>query len=290
DRTLRAHIADRLQEERRQMENLETAMAEANALRDLPPIEAAVVRLRTLADEIRTASYGYAGWFDTATVEEKELDALYEHDSRLAEGVDWIDHHVKRLAGPVDRQDERAIRLVLDDLDATIDRLAEQVVRRREVVLEAKRPPALSPRRLLAAAQGIRKSAPRVPNLQPGDAVSYEGTDYLVGGRVDYRHGTSEWQAYLLEDSEERWLWVVDDGRGAYFLAPVPLPEDMTDKTSISWDEETLTLVEAGMAEADVEGASGRQSVEKWGDEVTAYLGDPVRLGELETWQRPRGR
>lgn len=304
DRALRLHVADLLKAQRRRIEDIQAGLLDANLLRELPPIEAAVLRLQTLADEIRTASYGYAGWFDAKSIDEAELAALYEHDLSLAEGVDWIAANVERLSSAVAQADEEEFRRAAGDLNATLDRIAEQVIRRRQIVSEAKRPPALSPRQILAAAESALKGATTFPELGPGDAIGYGGVDYAVVGKVAYRHQGKSWQAYLLQNGEERWLWSTDGGRQVFLATPVPPPEDMNGKDRIDWEDEELALVETGSAVADVEGPSGRQGnlqvryrrfaaqsgralwVEEWGDKTEAYLGDPISQQDVEIWRR----
>lgn len=308
DRLLRAHVADQLAEQRRNLEDVQAALLDANLLRDLPPVEAAIVRLQTLADEVRTGSYSYAGWLTAANVGEAELDALYDHDLALAEGVDWLASHLQRLSDAIARADEAAFQATLGDLNDTIDRLAEQIVRRREAMSEARQPPSLLPRRLLAAARAVLQPTPHLPPLRPGDGLRHGGVDYVVAGRVDYRQDGKTWQAYLLQNGEERWLWASNGGRRIYLSTPVPPPEDMEGRQSVDWGGEELALVESGLAVVDVEGPAGRQSllplqywrflaaagralwVERRGDEGAAYLGEPIKAEEIEVWQRPKGR
>ncbi len=308
DRLLRAHIADRLIEQRRNLEDLQAALVDANLLRDLPPVEAALVRLQTLADEVRTGSYGYAGWFTAANVGEAELDAIYDHDLALAEGVDWIASHLRRLADAVAGADETAFGAVLDDLNDTVDRLAEGIVRRREAISAARQPPSPLPQRLWAAAKAAFRTMRHLPQLGPGDGLRLGGVDYVVAGRVDYHQDGKTWQAYLLQNGEERWLWTDDGGRRVHLAVAVPPPEDMEGRQSIDWGGEELALAESGSAVADVETPVGRQSllpleyrrflassgrtlwVERRGDIGAAFLGEPIEAKEIEVWQRPKGR
>lgn len=306
DRLLRSHLADRLLEQRRKLEDLQAALVNANRLSELPAIEAPVVRLNSLADELRTASYGYAGWFDAATIDEAELDAIYRHDFSLSRGVDWVADLVASLSSAFAASDADAVQRISADLNATIDRLAAQVVRRREIVLEAKKTPVVPPRQFLTTSQRPARPDSRLPELRLGDAVSYQGTDYVVTGRVKYTRADTMWWAFLLQNGEERWLWSLDDGKRVFLATPVPVPEDLGSGSSVDWQGEELNLVESDYATADVEGETGRQRglsveyqrfesptgrvlwLERWGDEESSYLGDPAAVDEIEVWQRPQ--
>ena len=46
-------------------------------------MEASALKLRQFVDRIRTASYGYAGFFDAIQVRTEELDQIYQYDLQL---------------------------------------------------------------------------------------------------------------------------------------------------------------------------------------------------------------
>lgn len=68
------------------VQNLEEAQREAFDRRWLSILDdlASLSRqLQTLADMVRTASYGYTGLFDAVKVKEERLEAVYAHDAAL---------------------------------------------------------------------------------------------------------------------------------------------------------------------------------------------------------------
>jgi hypothetical protein len=72
-------------------------------------------RLQHLADRIRTASYGFSGFFDDDKVDEVVLDRLYAFDLEIANGVEQVGDLIARLGG---RQGvDEAISLLRDKLD-----------------------------------------------------------------------------------------------------------------------------------------------------------------------------
>jgi hypothetical protein len=46
-------------------------------------LEAAALKLRQFIDRVRTASYGYAGFFDAIKINEQELARVYQYDLAL---------------------------------------------------------------------------------------------------------------------------------------------------------------------------------------------------------------
>lgn len=90
DKMLRTYIGRQLDQQRRRLQRLGTKLATAGNMDAVVSIEPVRMHLQTASDKIKTATYGYAGFFDAATVNEKELDALYAFDSGLSERVDAI--------------------------------------------------------------------------------------------------------------------------------------------------------------------------------------------------------
>jgi hypothetical protein len=43
-------------------------------------MESAVIKIQTVMDKVRTATYGYSGFFDAVKINEKELEAIYNYD------------------------------------------------------------------------------------------------------------------------------------------------------------------------------------------------------------------
>jgi len=90
DALLRRFLADSLAEQRRRLVGLMTRLADSGRIQELTPFERANLKLETLIDRLSTAAHGYAGLFDAIKVRQRELDALYDYDAALADGVDRI--------------------------------------------------------------------------------------------------------------------------------------------------------------------------------------------------------
>ena len=102
DKLLREHVADQLDEQRRQLTELQRDLLEGGGLLLVDDLERAVTKVQNLADRVRTASYGYAGLFDEVKVKEEDLDALYDFDESMLRHVSAIQSAIDALAAAMD--------------------------------------------------------------------------------------------------------------------------------------------------------------------------------------------
>ncbi len=97
-------------------------------------LDRVIGRLQHLADRIRTASYGYTGFFDDDVVNTGVLDRLYAFDLQMANGIDAIGSLINELseatnvaataAALVDKLDE--LHRTFDQRTHTIDTFARE--------------------------------------------------------------------------------------------------------------------------------------------------------------------
>lgn len=87
DKVLRKYVADKFDEQRRRLSELQLQLVSSGQLDLLDDLEGAIKKIQILVDRIRTASYGYAGFFNVIKVKEAQLDALYNFDNALMEEV-----------------------------------------------------------------------------------------------------------------------------------------------------------------------------------------------------------
>jgi hypothetical protein len=131
DKMLRTYIGRQLDKERTRLQRLGAKLAGGGDMDEVSTLEPVRMRLQTITDKIKTATYGYAGFFDAATVNEKELDALYDFDNSLLTDVDAIASAVAELAkaGKGD-----AFADTLDKVGMAIDDLSAVWSKRQDVV------------------------------------------------------------------------------------------------------------------------------------------------------------
>ena len=80
DKLLRESVAARFEELWTRTSEIQTSMVGEGMISLMDEMEQTAIKLRTFADKIKTASYGYAGFFDAVKIKEEELTQLYQFD------------------------------------------------------------------------------------------------------------------------------------------------------------------------------------------------------------------
>ena len=91
DKLLRESVAARFEELWTRTSELQTEMVNEGMIALIDDMEQAAIKLRTFADKIKTASYGYAGFFDAVKIKEEELAQLYQFDLAFYETAEQIE-------------------------------------------------------------------------------------------------------------------------------------------------------------------------------------------------------
>ncbi len=134
DKMLRVTVAQRVDEQWRRLTEVQRQLAAAGEFSQLDDLEAIAIRLRTFSDQVRTASYGYAGLFDAVKIEDAELAKLYAYDSTLLDLTDEIRQGVDRLEDTIGTENfPQAMR----DLLALARKAIETFNRREEAITGA---------------------------------------------------------------------------------------------------------------------------------------------------------
>lgn len=97
DKVVRDTIAKRYEEQVARLSEVQTTLVDEGAIEHVDDIERAVIKLRAFVDGVRTAAYGYSGFFDTVKVNEAELARLYEYDLQLLASVDALARAIDTL-------------------------------------------------------------------------------------------------------------------------------------------------------------------------------------------------
>jgi hypothetical protein len=87
DKLQREHLATKLEECKRALNEASAAATRSGSLDVINDIETARKRLDKVINRIRYADRGYAGFFAAVKVDEAALDRVYEFDAALLEGV-----------------------------------------------------------------------------------------------------------------------------------------------------------------------------------------------------------
>jgi len=135
DKLLRIHLAQKFDEKRRRINGLQLQLTDKGRLSLVVTLERAHMKLQLLIDRLKTATYGYAGLFDAVKVEQAELDALYEFDSALNDGVAQVSKTIDLLQSAIREEDAEMSKLA-NDLVMTIEEINETFSRRQDVILQ----------------------------------------------------------------------------------------------------------------------------------------------------------
>jgi hypothetical protein len=101
DKLLRETVATRLELQWSRISELQRDQISAGGIDTVDDLEAAAIKLRTLIDRVRTASYGFAGFFDAVKVGEPELEKIYAFDAALLDQAAQIQAAVDNVAASV---------------------------------------------------------------------------------------------------------------------------------------------------------------------------------------------
>jgi len=133
DKLLRDYIARQIEEQRKRLSEAQADLLELPGGLDLmDDMERLQKKMQLLSDRLRTAVYGYAGWFDAVTIREKELDALYSFDETLLGGVEQIAADVQALVHVIAEEGE--VKAAVATLRKTLTALNELMDRRKDVL------------------------------------------------------------------------------------------------------------------------------------------------------------
>jgi hypothetical protein len=134
DKTQRLFVAERLDSVQAKLDGVKLDVVNRGDLAKLGAIDLAGRKLRTVADKIRYADYGFAGLFDTDKVDEPILDQLYQFDNALVTGVNEIETLANAL-----NADSPTITNDVALIDDKIEALGTQFAEREHLITGAGR-------------------------------------------------------------------------------------------------------------------------------------------------------
>lgn len=266
-------------------------------------------KLQRLIARLKTAPGGYAGWFDSAQIVEGDLDQLTQFDATLAEGVGKFKSTLESLGAAVKTKSgiEDAVEAcadLLDDLNTKFD-AREQFVALGKKVTPApviSKPP-VSPLSALEDKPAIPAAFAEFTRLNIRDAISLDGSDYIIAGKITYSAAAGSFWAFLLQDGQlGRWLRV-GPGTDVTVCTTVTLTIPSTEQPAIDYSGQSFTRIRNGTATVSVEGASGSKRgrvnfaqygasggkqlwVEDFGTEIRTMVGERVDVDQIKAYRR----
>ena len=126
DKLLREQVALKYSELAARTSRMQKDIADAGQIDFLDDIDSVGLKLRTFADRIKNASYGYSGFFDAVKINEKELEKIYTFDAaffmladQISSGLDNVEAAV---AGDGLKAAIRAVNTLARQAGETYDR------------------------------------------------------------------------------------------------------------------------------------------------------------------------
>jgi hypothetical protein len=127
DKLLREVIADRYQAQWTRLSGIERDLVKAGKIEILDEIETASIKLRTFIDKVKTAAYGYSGFFDAVKINEPELTQLYKYDLTMLTSVDLITSAIDNLEASIDSDGlPAAIRNLIQKAQDSLDAFSKR--------------------------------------------------------------------------------------------------------------------------------------------------------------------
>lgn len=132
DKRVRETIAAALDQSKAALIGVQNTLLKGGGLALMDDVNGALVNLQTLADRIKTASYGYAGLFDPVRIKEQQLDALVRFDKALVQQVGVVNEKIAALAQAV--KEKAGIDAAIEQLNQTVNELNALFAKRSQAV------------------------------------------------------------------------------------------------------------------------------------------------------------
>ena len=131
DKLLRKQVALRYDELYNRASRLQKDVADAGEIPLLDDMESIATRLRTFMDKIKTASYGYSGFFDAVKINEEELAKLYTFDAAFFDLAGQISSGLDNLEASIGTD---GLKAAIRNVKSLARQAVENFERRYEVI------------------------------------------------------------------------------------------------------------------------------------------------------------
>ena len=132
DQLVRQTVAARFEEQWKRLSGLQRDLISQGEIQYLDDLEGAAIKIRQFIDRIKTASYGYAGLFDSIKVNQEELAKLYEYDLALLDSVDELARAVDLVETSIGSE---GLPAAIRNVTGVAQQAVEAFNRRSEVIL-----------------------------------------------------------------------------------------------------------------------------------------------------------
>lgn len=134
DKLLRDTIADHFESLWQKISSFQRDLVASGAIEKIQDVEAAALKIRQFIDRIRSASYGYAGFFDAIKIDSKALAVIYQYDLQLLTLEEEVNRAVDNITSSMGTDGEPA---AVRHLVATSQQCLDAFEKRKEAVLNS---------------------------------------------------------------------------------------------------------------------------------------------------------
>lgn len=101
DKLLRESIAEKFQVQWQRLSGVQRDLVISGNLEVMDEIDIASSKLRQFIDRVKTAAYGYSGFFDTVKINEPELEKMYQYDLTLVDMAVEVSNAIDNLEASI---------------------------------------------------------------------------------------------------------------------------------------------------------------------------------------------
>jgi len=175
DKRVREGLVQTLEHSKSELMDIQNRLLSSGGLLFMDDVDQAVVKLQTLIDRIKTASYGYAGLFDAVRIKEEQLDALNRFDVAMVTEVGQLNEAISALSNAVADNNNIAptasrVVTVVADLNRLYDK-------RKDAILSPDLLSQADYRPTAAATAAPAPTAPDTATSTPSDTGAASATD-----------------------------------------------------------------------------------------------------------------
>jgi hypothetical protein len=164
DKRVREGLVQALGHSKSELMDIQNRLLSSGGLLYMDDVDQAIVKLTTLSDRIRTASYGYAGLFDAVRIKEDQLDALNRFDTAMVGEIGALNEAITALSNAV--ADNNNIGPTASRVTKVVADLNRLYDKRRDAILspDLLSQPDYAPPAAAAAAPADSGTAPAAPS------------------------------------------------------------------------------------------------------------------------------
>lgn len=132
DKLLRDMIVNRYGEQLSRVSSLQTQLISSGGIEHVDDLQNAATRMQRFIDMVKTAAYGYSGFFDAVKVKEDALLKLYTFDNALLDNVAKVTSAIDNIEASVGGD---GLPAAIRHLVTVVTECNDTFERRKEVLL-----------------------------------------------------------------------------------------------------------------------------------------------------------